>query len=123
MTEQGLPESEGQLRMRLVVLRGEAKGKVFDIEEGSNLLGRWDPDQGAFPEIDLEEADPEAKVSRKHAVLYRRGEQVTLEDLGSLNGTFVNQGNRLEKRMGVQLHDGDEIVVGKTFLRFELLKA
>lgn len=123
MNDQDSSEISSRLQMRLVVLRGEAKGKVFEIEEGSNLLGRWDPDQGAFPEIDLEEADLEAKVSRKHAILYRRGEQVTIEDLGSLNGTFINQGSRLEKRSPLPLKDGDEIVVGKTFLRFEVLEA
>jgi len=45
-----------------------------------------------------------------------------LEDLGSTNGTFVNRGKRLPPGTRQQLNDGDEIIVGKTFLRFQLVK-
>ena len=101
----------------LVVARGDQKGKSYPIEEGENLIGRWDPDQGAFPEIDLDEQDPEAKVSRKHAVLYRAGRDLKIEDIGSLNGTFINQGPRLDPGERVPLKNGDELIVGKTFLK------
>ena len=104
----------------LTVVRGGSKGRVFPIEEGSNLIGRWDPDAGAFPEIDLEAEDLEAKVSRKHAVRECRDGTCTLEDVGSLNGTFVNRGARLEPGDRQTLKGGDEVIVGKTFLRFEL---
>ena len=102
--------------MKLVVTKGGTKDKVFSIEEGSNLIGRWDPDTGAFPEIDLENDDIEAKISRKHAVLEKKGNKVTIQDVGSLNGTFVNRGNRLEPGQTIELKDGDEIIVGKTFM-------
>ena len=104
--------------MKLVLLRGSQKDKEFPIEVGNNLIGRWDPDAGAFPEIDLEEADEEAKVSRKHAVIERQGSRVTIEDLGSTNGTYVNRGARLEPGQVVELKAGDEIVIGKIFLKF-----
>jgi pSer/pThr/pTyr-binding forkhead associated (FHA) protein len=45
-----------------------------------------------------------------------------LEDLGSTNGTFVNRGKRLSPGTRQSLKDGDEIIVGKTFLRFRLVK-
>lgn len=106
-------------QVRLVVIRGEQKGKSFIVEEGENLIGRWDPDQGAFPEIDLDELDVDAKVSRKHAVLHRSGSKLEIEDLGSLNGTFLNQGPRLEPSVKVPLKSGDELIVGKTFLKVE----
>jgi len=109
-----LPQAEH----KLLVLRGPTRGKEYPIEEGSNLIGRWDPDEGAFPEIDLEHEDIEAKISRKHAIIERQGNKVTLEDIGSLNGTFINRGPRLEKGQKVELKDGDELVVGKTFLKF-----
>jgi pSer/pThr/pTyr-binding forkhead associated (FHA) protein len=105
--------------MRLVICRGEFKGKVFIIEEGSNLIGRWDPEQAAFPEVDLDGVDFEAKISRKHAVIERQDNLVTIEDVGSLNGTYINKGPRLELGEKVELEHGDEIIIGKTFLRFE----
>jgi len=106
--------------VKLVVSKGGSKGKVFPIEEGTNLLGRWDPETGAFPEIDLEDEDVEAKVSRKHAVIHRHGTDITIEDVGSLNGTFVNKGAKLEPSAPVKLKSGDEIIIGKIFLRIEL---
>lgn len=48
-------------------------------------------------------------VSRRHAELRRDGNLVTLEDLGSLNGTFVNR-SPVEKAV---LHDGDTIWIGE----------
>lgn len=105
--------------MKLVVKRGKSSGRVFEIEEGSNLIGRWDPDTGAFPEVDLEEEDPEAKVSRKHALLERKGTALSIEDLGSRNGTFLNRDTRLEPGVKYDIKVGDELVVGKTFLLVE----
>jgi len=82
------------------------------------MLGRWDAEHGIFPEIDLDEDDPEAKVSRRHARIFYREGRFWIEDLGSLNGTFVNRGPRLHPHQPVPLRHGDEIIVGKTFLRF-----
>ncbi len=106
--------------MRLEVSKGIAKGKVFRLEEGSNLIGRWDPDTSAFPEVDLESYDTDAKISRKHALIRRTGDTATLEDLGSLNGTFLNRGEKLEKGTRHDLSAGDEIIIGKVFLTFYL---
>lgn len=102
--------------VKVTITRGGTVGKEFMLQKGDNLVGRWDPDSGAFPEVDLEADDPEARISRKHALI-RVGEQVTIEDIGSLNGTYVNRGPRLEPGVPVTLKDGDEIIVGKTFLK------
>jgi hypothetical protein len=107
------------LKAKLTIIRGGTLGKDFLLQPGDNLVGRWDPDSGAFPEIDLEIDDPEARISRKHALI-RVGEQITLEDIGSLNGTFVNRGRRLEPGSLAVLNDGDEIIIGKTFFRLSL---
>ena len=109
--------SGAENKYHLAVLRGDSKGKEFPIEEGENVIGRWDPDAGAFPEIDLDAEDVDAKISRKHAVIYREGNNLELEDLGSLNGTFVNRGPRLKEGERHPLKTGDEIVIGKTFLK------
>lgn len=104
--------------MKLVVAGGPSDGHEFEIQEGNNLVGRWDPDDVAFPEIDLEQVDEEAKVSRKHCVIDRRGEQVTIEDVGSKNGTYINKSHKLEPGAPYTLKDGDEILIGRLVLKF-----
>jgi pSer/pThr/pTyr-binding forkhead associated (FHA) protein len=101
---------------QLTILRGGTVGKVFPLQVGDNLVGRWDPDSGSFPEVDMEHDDPEARISRKHALI-RVSDKITIEDIGSLNGTFVNRGRRLEPGSPAEVKDGDEIIVGKTFFK------
>ncbi|HVG28118.1 MAG TPA: FHA domain-containing protein [Pyrinomonadaceae bacterium] len=107
---------------RLTINRGRAAGKEFPIHEDEAYIGRWDADSGIFPDVDLDADDPEAKVSRRHARVTRRGAQYYIEDLGSTNGTFINRGRRLLPGDRQPLNDGDEIIIGKTFLRFQVLK-
>ena len=101
---------------KLTVMRGGTIGKEFPLQAGDNLIGRWDPDSGSFPEVDLETDDTEARISRKHALI-KFGDTITIEDIGSLNGTFVNRGQRLEPGSPATLKDGDEIIIGKTFFK------
>jgi FHA domain-containing protein len=104
-------------KAKLSVIRGGRKGQEFPLEAGNNLVGRWDPETGAFPEVDLDADDPEAKISRKHALIRIDGGKVTIEDIGSLNGTFVNRQPRLAPGTPIELKSGDEIIIGKTFLK------
>ena len=53
-------------------------------------------------------------VSRDHALLVRRGQDWYLDDLGSLNGTYVNR-HRIDSH---HLEDGDELQVGKYKLTY-----
>lgn len=106
-----------EFKAKLVIVRGGRKGQEFPLEGGNNLIGRWDPETGAFPEVDLEQDDPEAKVSRRHALIRIEGGKITGEDIGSLNGTYVNRQPRLQPGTPVDLKTGDEIIVGKTFLK------
>lgn len=85
---------------RLLVERapGHETGIAYDLTEGATL-GRGDV------EIRLE--DPFA--SSRHARISREGHVVVIEDLGSTNGTYLNE-NQLT---GPQpLHDGDRIRIG-----------
>ena len=107
---------------RLVIERGKSVGKQFMLSGAESQIGRWDADGGIFPDVDLDSDDPEAKVSRRHARISFTDGQHFLEDLGSTNGTFVNRGKRLPQGARHTLKDGDEIIVGKTFLRFHLMK-
>lgn len=104
-------------KAKFQVVRGGRKGQEFQLEDGNNLIGRWDPETGAFPEVDLDQDDPEAKVSRKHALLRIESGKITVEDIGSLNGTYVNRQPRLAPGTPVELKAGDEIIIGKTFLK------
>ena len=105
---------------KLVIERGTAIGTEFQISNEESTIGRWDADNGIFPDIDLDVYDPEAKVSRRHARIIHNGGKFMIEDLGSTNGTFVNRGRRLIPGNPHILSDNDEIIVGKTFLRFHI---
>ena len=107
---------------RLVIERGKSVGKQFLLSSAESYIGRWDADGGVFPDVDLDSDDPEAKVSRRHARITLNDGVYLLEDLGSTNGTFINRGKRLPKGTRQPLRDGDEIIVGKTFLRFQVVK-
>ncbi|MGI9104713.1 MAG: FHA domain-containing protein [Pyrinomonadaceae bacterium] len=105
-----------------IINRGRSAGKEFPLHEEEAYIGRWDADSGIFPDVDLDSDDPEAKVSRRHARVTRRGGQYYIEDLGSTNGTFINRGRRLLPGDRQPLNDDDEIIIGKTFLRFHVTK-
>lgn len=106
----------------LVIERGRAAGKKFMLSEAESQIGRWDADGGVFPDVDLDSDDPEAKVSRRHARVTLRNGEYFVDDLGSTNGTFLNRGKRLLPGQPQPLREGDEIIVGKTFLRFHIVK-
>lgn len=123
--EPGLPVttdggSKQGVRATLTVERGDSSGTEFTISSEEAYIGRWDADNGVFPDVDLDAHDADAKVSRRHArVLFRDGRYL-IEDLGSTNGTFINRGRRLIPGSPQPLNNGDEIIVGKTFLRFKI---
>jgi eukaryotic-like serine/threonine-protein kinase len=114
-----------RITAQLVILGTSEIVKPFPIEKDAVLLGRTDPHTGIFPEIDLTMFDPETKVSRRHARIYRQGEQFLVEDLGSVNGTIVNSVNggsiRLNTKSPRVLSAGDELKLGGTLLRFMLV--
>jgi len=105
----------------LIIERGDAPGTEFKLVGDDVIIGRWDADNGIFPDVDLDAYDSDAKVSRKHAKIRRHAGAYSIEDLGSTNGTYVNRGRRLLPGNAQALHDGDEVIVGKTFLRFQIV--
>jgi hypothetical protein len=106
---------------KLIIERGGRLGREFPIATVETHIGRWDADSGIFPDVDLDQDDPEAKVSRRHARIINQNGQYFIEDLGSTNGTFVNRGRRLLPGHRHLLQSGDEIIVGKTFLKFHII--
>ena len=84
-------------------------------------IGRFDPVTGMRPEVDVSAIDINRSVSRHHARVQRGPNGYTLtEEVGSLNGTFVN-GTRLVTGESTPIQDGDEIGLGVVRLRFHVL--
>jgi len=85
-------------------------------------IGRLDPTSASFPDVDLTTDDALDKgVSRRHAKITRRGHEVFIEDLGSMNGTFVNR-KKLTPYLPEALRNGDQLQLGKLMLRVSLTK-
>jgi eukaryotic-like serine/threonine-protein kinase len=103
---------------KLVVTGTTELDASFILQKDSNLLGRTDPHSNIFPEIDLSRFDPETKVSRRHARIWLEGETYLVEDLGSVNGTVINDSVRLAPRQPRVLDSGDKLRVGETTLHF-----
>ena len=95
---------------------------VFSLEKAENLVGRRDPQSNIFPEVDLSKYDPQTKISRRHARIWRDGERFMVEDLGSSNGTILMAGMsdmiRLQPRQPHILGNGDRLRLGDTTLHF-----
>lgn len=85
----------------LIVNRGPGDSNRFLIDSDITNVGR-------HPESDIFLDD--ITVSRHHAKFVRSGGKLYLEDLGSLNGTYVNR-TLLDGR--TVLREGDEIQIGK----------
>jgi serine/threonine-protein kinase len=103
---------------KLVVAGTTELDASFILQKDSNLVGRTDPHSNIFPEIDLSRFDPETKVSRRHARIWSEGETFLVEDLGSVNGTVINDSVRLAPRQPRVLDSGDRIRLGETTLHF-----
>ena len=87
---------------RLVVRRGPQPNQAFEISKDATTLGR---------DISNDIVINDRETSRHHLRLMRSGDTMTIEDLGSTNGTFVN-GKRVS---GVTpLQNGDMIGLGET---------
>lgn len=111
----------GTMHAKLIVERGDTPGIEFRLAGTESTIGRWDADNGVFPDVDLDAHDQEAKVSRRHARIKLLEGKYVIEDLGSTNGTYVNRGRRLLPGNPHILNDGDEVIVGKTFMRFHVI--
>jgi len=94
-------------------------GQVFPIRGATSLIGRFDPVTGTRPEIDLTQYDTNRSVSRRHAkVLAKEGELYVAEEVGALNGTFLN-GQRLTTGKPQLIRSGDTLALGMVMLRFQ----
>jgi serine/threonine-protein kinase len=100
----------------------ELSAPIYALQKDDNLIGRRDPMSNIFPEVDLSKYDPQTKISRRHAKVWRDGTSFMLEDLGSSNGTIVegaaNKVFKLPAHQPYKLSSGDRIKIGDTRLHF-----
>ena len=88
---------------RLVEVDGD--GREFPLDQDRAVIGRL-----ATSEIEIQDTG----ASRRHAEIRRQGSDFVLVDLGSMNGTLVNEAPVAEHT----LQDGDRITIGRTVLEF-----
>lgn len=111
----GSATSRVVVKPRLEVVRGEKLGVAFPILEGRNVVGRT---VNTPVDIDLTGQEPTERVwtSRQHACVIFDGKTVILEDMSSLNGTFVNRQRVFPGQQRV-LQPNDVVQVGTVQLR------
>jgi len=98
--------SSGDPKLRVEAAPGLKAGSAYSLADGA-VLGR-----GEQADIRLEDTF----ASSQHARLAPHGEVIVLEDLGSTNGTYLNE----EPLRGPQpLHPGDRIRIGDSKFMFE----
>jgi hypothetical protein len=100
---------------RLVVTRGQKPNAEYPIYDGRNYIGRA-ADKPADIDLTAQEDPAQVWSSRQHAVvLYDRGVML-IEDLNSLNGTYVNR-SRLHPGQQRVLHPNDVITIGTVHMK------
>jgi pSer/pThr/pTyr-binding forkhead associated (FHA) protein len=105
-------------RPKLVVLRGAKVGAEYPIYEGRNTVGRF-ADKPVDIDLMSQESVEQIWCSRQHAVVLFADGAVAVEDLNSLNGTWVN-GTRIHPGQTRLLRPGDVLQVGTVQMKLVL---
>ena len=92
----------------LIIVRGTPQGHRFFLTQGEMVIGR-------DPAADISVADQ--SISRKHARVFKDGDKVRLMDLGSSNGTFIND-KKMKPNDSATLAKEDMIKLGNSILKF-----
>lgn len=108
-----------RLQAKLVVIRGQRINREYPIYEGRNVLGRF-ADRPVDIDLVAQEAEGQIWSSRQHAAITLDKNGLVVEDLNSLNGTWVN-GARLAAGQKRPLRPNDVIQIGTVHLRLVIL--
>jgi CRP-like cAMP-binding protein len=118
VTPESSPEGEQPV---LAYLISTATGRTYPITKDVAIIGRYDKVTGLAPDVDLTEEDPHRYVSRRHAVLlYEEGQWKLIEEIGTINGTFLNK-KRIPNGVPVPLQDGDQVTFANVTLTFRVV--
>ena len=108
------PSAPPRVRFLHAELHHESSHTVFTIEAAREYtLGRFDPATKTAPDVDLTPMDGQRSLSRRHARVVCRDDQLFLreEERGTANGTFAD-GQRLKPGDEVPVGDGEHIKLG-----------
>jgi len=106
------------------MLVAESTGhRILLPERGELILGRFDPLTRVTPDVDLTFEDKwDRKISRRHAKIVSQDGQYQIVDLGSRNGTWLND-ERISLESKPVLRIGDTIRLGNSVLFFDQIPA
>ncbi|BAJ64629.1 MULTISPECIES: FHA domain-containing protein [Anaerolinea] len=97
-------------------------GKKIPIKSRKTILGRNDPNNGIYVDIDISSlAEKPSIISREHAKIEQDENNFYLVDLKSKNGTKLN-GQWLTPQQKYLLNDGDVIEFGKSAIKLKFFK-
>lgn len=94
---------------KLVCLTAGLTDRVFDVKPEKGTLGRLEDNQFCLPE---------PSVSSHHCELSSKGDDIVVKDLGSTNGTFINEVQLAAEKEGM-LRPGQTLRLGQVELRYE----
>jgi adenylate cyclase len=97
--------------VRLVIKKFDGKEEIIPLVKEELRLGRNDPDAGIANEINF----TDSVVSRSHARIFFENSAYCIEDLGSANGTYIND----KAVTKAKLSHGDQITIGRNMIIFE----
>ncbi len=110
VVQQFLKLSDEEMPPYLEFMNSDQKGEKFYLRDFQDYFIGRDEDN----HIRLRDS----MVSRRHALLRRDWGGVTIRDLKSENGIFLNR-VRIQSNIEVELHDGDQLVIGRYIFKFK----
>ena len=115
VTPEMIKAEQEKSRCKLVTLAGQA----IPIQKGEVVIGRSHPRDPSVPDIDLWalEIEEARTASRRHCRIFSKDDEYFLEDLASMNGTFLNDAQCTAGTI-YPIKDGDRITTGRVQLTF-----
>jgi pSer/pThr/pTyr-binding forkhead associated (FHA) protein len=97
----------------LTIVSSEQERRITLPNDGGMVLGRFDPNVGIPPDIDLTYEDRNIHlISRRHASIFAENGKHVIEDLGSKSGVFLN-GEKIDYGPSRPIETGDSVWLGR----------